>query len=104
VVSSYSQDVPCIIHFCSSATLAVIVFPGAGVYRERRVCYRCRICTSKIAAEHNSDIEIVDPGKSCYIAIGLTRTVSTDGLGMHIDTFFTVLKIGDECILLSSLK
>jgi hypothetical protein len=33
----------------------------------------------------------VDPGESCYIAIGLTRRVSTGGLGMHIDTFFMVL-------------
>ena len=53
---------------------------------------------------HYSETEIVDPGESCYIAIGLTRRVSTDGLGMHIDTFFTVLKIGDGCILLSRLK
>ena len=42
---------------------------------------------------HYFEIEIVDPGESCYIAIGLTRRVSTDGLGMHIDTFFAVLKI-----------
>jgi hypothetical protein len=56
--------------------VAVTVFPGAGIYRERREYYRCRICTSKIAAEHNSDIEIVDPGESCYIVIGLTWTVS----------------------------
>jgi len=91
-------------YLCSSAIVAVTVFPGAGVYRERREYYRRRICTSKNTAEHNSEIEIVDPGKICYITIGLTRTVSTDGLGMHIDTFFTVLKIGDEYILLSSLK
>ena len=31
---------------------------------------------------HYFEIEIVDPGESCYIAIGLTRRVSTDGLGL----------------------
>jgi hypothetical protein len=50
------------------------------------------------------EIEIVDPGKSCYIAIGVTRRVSTDGLGMHIDTLFRVLKTGDGCIVPSRLK
>jgi len=49
---------------------------------------------------HYFEIEIVDPGKSCYIAIGLTRRVSTDGLAMLTVTFFTVLKIGDRYILL----
>jgi hypothetical protein len=53
---------------------------------------------------HYFEIEIVDPGKSCYIAIGQTRRVSTDGLGMHIDTFITVLKIADGCMVLSRLK
>ena len=31
---------------------------------------------------HYFEIEIVDPGESCYIAIGLTRRVSIDGLGL----------------------
>jgi hypothetical protein len=44
---------------------------------------------------HYFEIEIVDPGESCYRAIGLTRRVSTGGLGMHTGTFFTVLKMGD---------
>jgi len=49
---------------------------------------------------HYFEIEIVDSGESCYIANGLTRRVSIDGLGMLIDTFFTVLKFGDGYILL----
>jgi hypothetical protein len=53
---------------------------------------------------HYFEIEIVDPGESCYIVIGLTRRVSTDILGMHIDTFITVLKIGGGCILVSRLR
>jgi hypothetical protein len=40
---------------------------------------------------HFFEIEIVDPSEICYVAIGLTMRVSTDGLGMHIDTFFSVL-------------
>jgi len=53
---------------------------------------------------HYSETKIVDHVGSCYIDIGFTSKISTDGLGMHIDTFFTVLKIGDGCILLSRLK
>jgi len=53
---------------------------------------------------HYFETEIVDPGRSCYIAIGLTRRASTDGLGMLIDTFYTILKTGNRCILLSRLK
>jgi hypothetical protein len=53
---------------------------------------------------HYFEIEIVDPGECCYIAIGLTRRVSTDGLGMHIDMLFTVRKTGDGRILPSRLK
>jgi len=43
--------VPCIIHCCSSATVAVTVGPGAAVYRERKEYYRCRIGISKLTAE-----------------------------------------------------
>jgi len=53
MIGSYSLDVPCITHLCSSAIVAVTVFPGATVYRERKEYYRCRIRTSKVAAEHN---------------------------------------------------
>ena len=70
---------PCIIHCCSSATVAVTVGPGAAIHRERKEYYRCRIGTSKLTAEqkvHYFETEIVDPGESCYIAIGLTRRVS----------------------------
>jgi hypothetical protein len=107
MIGSYSLDVPCTIHLCSSAIVAVTVVPGVGVYRERKEYYICRICTIRSplnTAVHYFEKEIVDPGESCYIAIGLTRRVSTDGLGMHIDTFFTVLKTGDGCIILSRLR
>jgi hypothetical protein len=108
VIGCYSLDVPCVIHLCSSAVVAVTVVPGAGVYRERKEYYRCRICTHTRSplntTVHYFETEIVDPGEICYIAIGLTMRVSTDGLGVHIDTFITVLKIGDGCILLSRLK
>jgi len=43
-------------HLCSGATVAVTVVSGAAVYRERKEYYRCRICTSKVAAEHNSSL------------------------------------------------
>jgi hypothetical protein len=35
---------------------------------------------------HYFEIEIVDPGESCYIAIGLTRRVSKDGLAIYSGT------------------
>ena len=56
LIGSYSLDVPCIIHLCSSATVAVTVVSGAGVYRERKEYYRCGIRTSKVAAQHNSSL------------------------------------------------
>jgi hypothetical protein len=56
MIGSYCLDVPCIIHCCSTAIVAVSVVPGAAVYRERKEYYRCRIGTSKVAAEHNSSV------------------------------------------------
>jgi len=50
VIGSYCLDVPCIIHLCSSAIVAVTVVSGVGVYRERKEYHRCRIRTSKVAA------------------------------------------------------
>jgi hypothetical protein len=50
VIGSYCLDVPCIIHCCSCAIVAVTVVTGAGVYRERKEYHRCRIRTSKVAA------------------------------------------------------
>ena len=56
VIGSYSLDVPCIMHLYSSAIVAVTVVSGAGVYRERKEYHRCRIRTSKVAAQHNSSL------------------------------------------------
>jgi hypothetical protein len=56
MIGSYSLDVPCTIHLCSSATVAVTVVPDAAMYRERKEYYRCRIGTSKVAAEHNCSL------------------------------------------------
>ena len=56
VIGSYSVDVPCKIHLCSRAIVAVTVVSGAGVYRERKEYHRCRIRTSKVAAQHNSSL------------------------------------------------
>jgi hypothetical protein len=50
------MDVPCIIHLCSSAIVAVTVVSGVGGYREREEYYRCGIHTSKVATEHNSSL------------------------------------------------
>jgi len=46
--------VPCIIHCCSTAIVAVSVVSGAAVHRERKAYYRYRIGTSRVAAEHNN--------------------------------------------------
>jgi hypothetical protein len=40
---------------------------------------------------HYFEIEIVDPGESCYIAIGLTRRVSAEVLNTSICTVFTAI-------------
>ena len=56
VIGSCYLDAPSIIHLSSRAVVAVTVVSGAGVYRERKEYYRCRIRTSKVATQHNSSL------------------------------------------------